>query len=190
MSTLEYDAIGHRYSVNGVEIPSVTRVIGDVLVGDRRWSDEAAMWRGSVVHKVCELEERGTLDEATVDPAAAGYLAAWRKCKREKRIETLEIEEAHCDAADRFAGRRDLVAVVDGKRTVIDWKTGSVGVGVAEQLAAYASFDDTLERLAVRIQADGDYTFVPFSVRDLRRDMNSFLAALIVWNWRKERRLL
>jgi hypothetical protein len=190
MSNLEYDAVGHRYSVGGVEVPGVTRVISEGLLGDRRWEDEAAMWRGSVVHSCCELEERGTLDEASVDPAAAGYLAAWRKCKRENRFETVEIEEAHCDESGRFAGRRDLVVIMDGKRTVIDWKTGSVGVGTPIQLAAYAVFDGTMERLAVRLQENGKYTFMAYSPRDLRRDFNVFLSALAVWNWRKERRML
>lgn len=190
MGNLEYDAVGHRYSVGGVEIPSVTRVISDVLMGEKQWADEAAMWRGSVVHSCCELDDRGTLDEGSIDPAAAGYLAAWRKFKAEMRAEFVEIEEAHVSEKHRYAGRPDRVAMLDGQRMVLDIKSGGVSVGTAMQLAAYCELTKCLARAAVRLESTGRYTLTLYHMTDLRRDHAIFLNALAVWNWRKERRLV
>jgi len=190
MSTLEYDAVGHRYSVGGIEIPSVTRVIGDVLAGDMRWSNEAAMWRGSVVHKVCELDDRGTLDEATVDAHAHGYLLAWRNFKAEMKVEIFETEIPRLSEKHMYAGRPDRVAFIGGKQMVLDIKTGGLSPVTAIQLAAYCELTQTMERAAVQIDLGGAYTLTPYNVRDLRRDHAIFLNALAVWNWRKERRLV
>jgi hypothetical protein len=194
MGNLEYDAVGHRYSVGGVEIPSVTRVIGDVLVGGKQWADEAAMWRGSVVHKVCELDDRGTLDEGSIDPAAAGYLAAWRKAKAELGLVFEEIEEPHASHDRRFAGRPDR-KIIDPRglspgRCALDIKTGAVAVVTAIQLAAYCVLTECYGRVAVRLSTDGRYTVTIYPIAELQRDKNVFLNALAVWNWKKERRLL
>lgn len=188
--TLEYDAVGHRYSVNGVEIPSVTRVIADVLAGDRRWSDEAAMWRGSVVHKVCELDDLGTLDEATIDPSARGYLDAWRRFVREMSPDIQEVEEARVSRGYSFAGRPDRVVRLNGHRTVLDIKTGAVAAVTAIQLAAYCELTSSVQRCAVRLDAGGSYTLTVYPVGDKHRDFSVFSSALSIWNWRKERRLL
>ena len=190
VTSFEYDAVGHRYLLDGTEIPGVTRVIGDVLMGGRQWADEAAMWRGSVVHSCCELDDRGTLDEATVDPAAVGFLHAWRMFKTEMRVEFMEIETPHTCEKCRYAGRPDRVAMLNGQKMVLDIKSGGVGVATGIQLAAYCELAATMERAAVRLQADGRYTLTQYSVRDLRRDHAVFLNALAVWNWRKERRLV
>ena len=190
MTTFEYDAVGHRYLLDGMEIPGVTRVIGDVLMGGKQWADEAAMWRGSVVHSCCELDDRGTLDWATVDPAARGFLDAWCRFKDEMRVEFEKIEMPEISHKHRYAGRPDRAAVLNGMRMVLDIKSGGVGVATGIQLAAYCELTATMERAAVRLEASGRYTLTQYSVRDLRRDHSIFLNALAVWNWRKERRLL
>jgi hypothetical protein len=190
MSTFEYDAVGHRYLLDGTEIPGVTRVLSDVLMGGKQWADEAAMWRGSVVHSCCELDDRGTLDEATVDPAARGFLDAWRRFKAEMRPEIFEVEIPRLSEKHRYAGRPDRVVFLNKNQTVLDIKSGGVGVATGIQLAAYCELTATMERAAVRLEASGRYTLTQYSVRDLRRDHQVFLSALAVWNWRKERRLL
>jgi hypothetical protein len=190
MSTFEYDAVGHRYLLDGSEVPGVTRVLSDVLMGGKQWADEAAMWRGSVVHSCCELDDRGTLDEGTVDPAAAGFLDAWRRFKAEMRPEISVVEIPLVSEKHRYAGRPDRVMWLSGKQTVVDIKSGGVGVATGIQLAAYCELTTTMDRAAVRLQADGRYTLTQYSVRDLRRDHAVFLNALAVWNWRIERRLV
>ena len=188
MSTLEYDAVGHRYSVGGVEIPSVTRVISDVLMGEKQWADEAAMWRGSVVHKVCELDDRGTLDEGSIDPAAAGYVDAWRKAKGELGFEFEEIEQPHFSEKHRFAGRLDR-KIIEWRgllvgRCVLDLKSmkrpSSMPPQVAIQLAAYCILTDCYGRVAVRLTPDGRYQLTIYPVAELQRDKNIFLASLTV----------
>lgn len=190
MSTLEYDAVGHRYTLDGTEVPGVTRVLWDVLVCSDWAASEAALWRGSVVHSCCELDDLDTLDEATVDPEAAGYLAAWRRFKSEMRPVVLAIEEPHLSVVHRFAGRPDRVMLVNDRKMVVDLKSGAVGVVTGIQLAAYCELTGCVERAAVRLTADGRYSVRPYLVTDLRRDKAVFLNALAVWNWRRERRLI
>lgn len=47
---------------------------------------KAAARFGTAVHRACELDDLGELDEATLDARLAGHLHAWRSFCREHRV--------------------------------------------------------------------------------------------------------
>ena len=71
-----FDPEEHRFSVNGVVWPSITQVLREAGMIDDRWFDEYSATRGSYVHKICELHEKGILDPKSVDDDLKGYFKA------------------------------------------------------------------------------------------------------------------
>jgi hypothetical protein len=85
---VDLDPIHHRYSVRGAAVPGVTEILAPL--NDFRKIPhhvlEAAARFGTAVHKACELDDLGVLDEATLDSALAGPLHAWRSFCRDHRV--------------------------------------------------------------------------------------------------------
>lgn len=185
--TPNFDPTTHRYTTpEGKPLLSVTQILKLAGLIDDRWFTEEACWKGSVVHKVCELDCKGTLDESSVDPAAAGYLAAWRAWKNAVGFKALEIEQPM--ANDRYAGTPDRTGSVGyGHYAVVDLKTGSTAKWHSLQLAAYGAlafppWPRAARRFTVRLQDDGRYITTPYE--DFSTDWAAFQGALAVANWR------
>lgn len=85
-SRLRFDANEHRYFLDGVEIPSVSRIL-ELRFGPLPDVDyiRRAAHRGSLVHLTCELFDVGDLDLDSIRGSELeGYLAAWKRyCERE-----------------------------------------------------------------------------------------------------------
>ena len=183
-SGLTFDEASHVYRLDGRAIPSVTTVIRDNRLGDDFHAVapdvlEHARQRGTAVHAALHYWDEGTLDEATVDPVVAPYVAAWRRFVDERRVQIVAMERRHADQVYRFAGTLDRMAVVDGRRTLIDIKSGSVG-GAQFQTAAYAHLAGELpsvQRWAVQLHPERaiPYTVHPYTDRS---DWRIFRSAL------------
>lgn len=184
---------GHRYNLDGRALPSVTDVIRDNRLGgdfSRVAPDvlERARQLGSAVHVALHYHDEGTLDEATVDPAVAPYLAAWRRFLAERQVAVVEMERRFADATYRFAGTLDRIVVVDGRRVLIDVKSGAVD-GADLQTAAYAHLacePATTRRWAVQLHPE---RLVPYTVHPYQNpgDWRIFLAALQLTHERARR---
>lgn len=188
---LAFDPESHTYTWKGREVPSVTTVLARVGIINTDYLKEEAAWRGSVVHRVCELDDLGTLDESTVDAQALPYLEAWRKFKRETGFVAEEIERPRYDAHYGYAGTPDRIGRCKNSAVVIDLKTGAEMKHHKVQLAAYShllNFPWSRRRFVVRLKPDGSY-IVPgeYSVASLREDFNVFLWALNIFNWKGEK---
>lgn len=183
---LTFDADSHIYRVNGRKVPSVTGLLKTGGLIDDRWFNDAAAWRGSVVHKCCELDDKGTLNEATVDEQARPYLEAWRAWKRNLGWTPFMIEKPFSN--DQFAGTPDRVMLDSrGSACVVDIKTGDVRKEVALQLAGYVKGVKLpmARRFAVRVSDDGRYQMTEFTTESLSTDMAAFEALLTINNWRR-----
>ncbi len=189
ITRLTFDAERHEYRFAGRRVPSVTQIIGLTGMIDTQWFTEAAAWRGSVVHRCCELDCKGTLVEATVDPAAFGYLAAWRAWKQGVGFVSDQIERRRYHADLGYCGTPDRIGTLpDGVRAVVDLKTGVAQKWHALQLAGYAHFDRfprALRRFTVRLTADGKYIPTEYTPASLPTDWAGFQGALALHNWRK-----
>lgn len=183
-----FDSVSQGYQVAGVEIPRVSRVVWDIL-GPSWHGSEAAMWRGSVVHKCCELEDLGVLEDSSVAQEAVGYLNGWRKWKSDSGAICIVVEEPFVNEQFRFGGRPDRVMKIHGQKYVVDIKTGAAGPWVAIQLAAYCDLCGVVNRLAVCVKPDGTYSLTNYKIGDLPRDRAIFLNALNVWSWRNENKV-
>lgn len=190
----------HRLSVNGITLPSVTTIIGDLGLVDTSWFTEESAWRGSYVHMLCELHDKEDL--APVEEMASGdrllfeghsaYLDGWKEFVKDSGFQAEVIERPMADVERGFAGIPDRYGVIGGKPAVVDIKSGAIiKKAVRLQLAAYVELcrknvnpvaGVNYRRFAVRLFPDGKYQMREFKDRT---DSMLFASALALYNFKK-----
>ncbi len=125
MAQLLFFDQGHRYTVDGRELPSVSqlcRFLSREIYGEiNQYTLDAAASRGTKVHKATEVLD--LYGKADVDDDLLPYLNAYLKFRREHTIQWERIEHAVYHPEDDYAGTIDRYGDVDGKRAVVDLKT-------------------------------------------------------------------
>lgn len=194
---LTFEPGSHTYRLDGRLIPNVTRVIEPLAELWRVPRDvlEAAQVRGTRVHKVCELEDLGTLDESSVNEALGGYLAGWRRFKAEHGFEPDLIETRIVNVARQYAGTLDRTGYMRvGTRrryVLLDIKSGILTECAGVQTAAYKAGlpvgarawpKPITLRAGVKLSEDGTYRLRIFDDDDL--DLAVFYSCLTVFNWK------
>ena len=160
-----YDPIKHEY--DGGRSPSVTTVLKAAGYIDDRWFSEEARERGSAVHTLCERYANGErFDAKGRELASLEYVnafAAWMRDTRAYAITTECIIHNNLNGRP-YAGRFDLLAEIEGKRRLIDLKTGAKAKWHKIQISAYAlsKFDDESpvdpdQCACLYLRADGSY---------------------------------
>jgi hypothetical protein len=178
----------HTYTLDdGTLVPSVTEIIHAVGLSKWRAGRHAKFYmeRGKLLHTVAAWWDQGCLDEDSVDPAVAPHLRAYKEfvTMNRSRIEWLEIEEPLACESLRFAGTPDRVLLWDGKRAILDLKTGSPAPWHQVQTAGYAMLAGNVqERLALYVGADAKWKLDTHEEPD---DRSVFGAALAVYWWKK-----
>jgi len=121
---IHFDPVRHEYFVDGVRWPSVTELIeysGLVSPFSKQpWYAQ----RGKYVHKAIELDIRGTLDPATVDPEVKPYLDAWREFQRDTRCSVVLNNFQVVNSRERYCGTLDVVLMMADGPFVTDAKAG------------------------------------------------------------------
>ena len=165
----------------------VSEVLAIAGLTDPSFFTDRGSERGTAAHATCALDDIGDLDETSVDPIVAPYLAAWRKFRSEMKPEILAVEEPVESVAMGFCtGGIDRRVMLDGRETILDIKTGSPLPEHAIQLAAYCLlFPRIMARGCVYLRDDGSYQIRMFHDR---KDFAVFKAALTVAAWKKENR--
>ena len=153
--TFEED--GHIYKLNGVVIPSVTKILQLSGIADFStipiWHLEPARQFGLAVHKACELYDLGKLDERNLDPALWPYLDAWIAYQKAMDIkEFLAIEHPIVSVNFKVAGTPDRIAPSDKRR-----------------------------RFGILLQPEGTFKITEYKDKN---DWQVFLAALSIVNWK------
>lgn len=126
----EQSAIGavraHRAGeLDGVPEDEYVERLKLLRLGASAARDEGAD-RGHAIHAAFErLAKHGEVPRPSVFPPGQrawvqGAVSAWMHM----RPEPVEVEQIVCNPEHGYAGRPDLIAIVDGRRTLIDWKTG------------------------------------------------------------------
>lgn len=184
-----FEPAGHRYILGGIQRPGVTTILKNAGLIDTTWFTERARWLGSAVHRACQLDDLGTLNESKLDPALWGRLKAWRKFKLETGFVPQLIESPMI--CETFGGMPDRIGPFRGGRMVVDLKSGLVYRWVALQTSGYSWLDNLVNgtkiihrRIGVRLQDDGRYSVREFLPKHYHRDLRIFqgLVALHHWN--------
>lgn len=186
---LVLDEPTHTYTLDGKVVPSVTQVLRILdrkhLNAIPREALEAKRLLGQVVHKCCELDDLGDINDLTVDAAAIPYLEAWRRFKRVTGfvVESTEQLVYHCSY--NYAGTLDVTGWFDrmgGKKALIDRKTSDIimpSYGPQTSMYHSALADPTIEeRYIVQLKPDGKYELIPCNDA---RDQMVWVSALICW---------
>jgi hypothetical protein len=158
------DEATHRYSLDGATVPGVTEILAPIAnfqMVDANILNAAAAF-GTAVHKACELDDRGDLDEPSLDPAIVPYLAAWRRFSQDHRVWWSLIEARVYNRQMGYAGTVDRFGTVDGEPAVVDLKTSiklhpTVGPQLAAYLKAIPEAPVLTRRIGVLLRPTGDY---------------------------------
>lgn len=157
---MNFDPALHEYSDGGVIIRSVTQILKGAGLIDDRWFSEEARDRGSAVHTLCERYAHGVrFDNAGRPLASLQYVNAFAAFVSEfgaYAINTETMIEGNIDG-HRYAGKYDLVAEIQGKRVLIDIKTGAKAKWHPVQLAAYAMQAKPHSAMDLYLKANGKY---------------------------------
>ena len=112
----------HRYTVDGVEVPSVTTILKEIGIIDTTYYTASGAATGKTKHQMLEVLDRGELDWTAVPDEWLWICEAWVRWLGD--CEILAIEEPVCHEILGYAGTPDRVLLVDGEKTVVDIKSG------------------------------------------------------------------
>jgi hypothetical protein len=177
MAVLQFDRATHTYTLDGVKVPSVSQILKPLYSFDgiplSVLNAKAAL--GTRIHRACELLDNDDLDEesdagrAALEPIA-GYLAAYKNFKRDKRLVILANEQLLHHPVHRYAGQIDRSYAFDGSVWDVDLKsTVSMSPIVGLQTAAYSEMLkaggrlQTAKRGALQLFPDGKYKLHEFT---------------------------
>ncbi len=177
----------HVYSdtETGRVYPGVTQVIKAAGLMGYQNSAPFYMERGSVIHEATALFDEDSLDWNTVDPRILPYVEAWQFYRiRECENAPYDfIEKSFVHPIYQYAGTLD--------RPGLDIKSGSPCAWHILQAAAYAHLSgaECSQWKTVYLQDDGRYKVTIYKVSDLYAAFKVFLAALAIYNWKKENKI-
>lgn len=168
-SDLSFTEFTHTYKRGNVILPSVTQIMkplsSEIYKGVNDDVLRVAADRGTVVHEAFELfADYGYED---ISEGFAGYLEALKKFFRDYKVVPVATEQRFYHKIYQYAGTADLIAEIDDKRVLVDYKTTAQvqGVLTTVQLVAYRK---ALESQGVKIDytailhvgKDGEYKFI------------------------------
>lgn len=150
------------------------------LIEPARIANEAAE-HGNIVHALITKYLTTGRKPKCPTPESDTALNAFRIWKQRHKIEIKALEEPFYNAEHGYCGHPDFRGLVDGRRTLIDWKTGRfIKEPFGMQLAAYAAQFPNIEYIGVLNIKDG----LPYW-KDLSKRQDcyfaQFLALLTYW---------
>lgn len=175
MPELRFDEKSHIYRLDGVEIPSVSRVMEPLKASSYAGISEKTLARaadkGSSVHNSIENWLKFGIDDIPEEhrPYFDGFLAWWNEYQPE--VIASEVKTYH--KLMRYGGTIDLLAFIGGKLTLIDFKTTyrvlekSCGVQLEAYAQALASHGIAIEEKHIlHLKKDGKWAYPEFPAKD------------------------
>nr|DAU90284.1 MAG TPA: Mitochondrial genome maintenance exonuclease 1, DNA complex, DNA exonuclease [Bacteriophage sp.] len=176
-SRVQFDETTHTYTLGGVELPSVTRIIRYLAVDKANNADPnaaaIARERGTLVHQEAMLFDYTNSFSSDIDSDCAPYLEAYVQFVRDYKPGWELIEHQMGNKTLGFAGTLDRFGLIDGEYAILDIKTSyKVDVpSLSAQLTAYrsllykeyspAKWDEILEKglnlYGLQLMRDGKY---------------------------------
>ena len=168
---LSFNEFNHTYRLDELIIPSVTTLMKPLSDDFYRAVDpevlEKAAKRGTAIHNAVENFAQFGIED--IPPAYAGYFQAFRTWWELRQPEVLATECRVYHKILRYAGTADLICVIGGRVTLVDYKSSAQVNSklCAVQLEGYdrafeshgVKIDD---RMILLLSRDGRYSEVPF----------------------------
>lgn len=125
MAQLLFFDQGHKYTLDGVELPSVSelcRFLSREVYGTvAQYTLDQAAERGTKVHKACEaLDVYGKVE---VSEDFLPYVNAYLQFRREHDAQWNMVERSIAHQSERYAGTVDRYGTLDGVKALVDLKT-------------------------------------------------------------------
>lgn len=138
---------------------------------------------GTLLHDLIAADLRG--EKRDIPDNVKDAFENWQVLKGDYDITASVIETPMCSDLYGFAGTPDLIGTYEGKRAVLDIKTGAYSIKTGWQLAAYRQMwqEQTGEKLSMvglQIHRDGEIA-KPFVYEYLDECWLAFLSCLNVW---------
>ena len=171
---IHYEEENHIYTLDGIQIPSVTQICQVLSCyiykdsdPDKKKLTEEAMRKGTAVHDACEQMDKGETIELYTDDEKVPYLTAYSAFLDEHSVEWIDIEKIVYNEEKGYAGRLDRFGIVDGNECFIDIKTTqSISKQVRTlyecQLTMYADAENKLDKdiMILQLKKDGTYKLI------------------------------
>lgn len=211
---IDYEPERHRYSIGGVEMPSVSRIIKRLVEDEYRFAKSEDMDRGAIlgtaVALAIELDLEGTLDESSLHEAVIPHFENWREFRKKSGFEPTLCETivhskryGYCGRIDLFGSLNKRPALIDAKRTAsvvrtVRPQTAGYAIALVETEAvavanamgrgngAYFSKPENIDRYALHLpKPPAKWKLVPLKAQF---DFRVFLAELTHYQWQHEKR--
>lgn len=178
MPELSFDDGPHIYRLNGIQIPSVSAIMEPLSHAEYGSIDENTLNRaankGTIIHNAIENWLKFGIDDE--DPEYAGYFNGFREWWGKRKPEFIASEFRVYHKLMRYAGTIDLLAVIEGKLTLVDFKTTyrliekNCGIQLEAYAQALASHGIKVEEKRIlHIQKDGKWEDPQFPSKDPNR---------------------
>ena len=132
-----FDHVGHRYVVDGHDVPSVTQRIetAGLLGPAASFYNSVSAERGTRVHLAClDLDFKRAV---TLPDDERGYLDSYDQWRTMVSPAWTSLEQPHYSSAYHTAGTADRLGTIGGTPVVLDFKTGAPAPWHGLQLAMY-----------------------------------------------------
>ena len=175
---LEFEEGPHIYRLDGLEIPSVSAVMTPLsnakYSGINSRTLEKAAGRGTEVHNA--IENYIKYDITDIPAQNRGYFEAFLQWRQDANPIPVGSEVRICHRIMRYAGTADLVAYIDGKLTLVDYKTTYTvsDMSCSVQLEAYAQALKNMgveieQKMILHLAKDGKYEIHRYQINDAER---------------------
>ena len=175
---LAFEDSTHTYRLDGIEIPSVSAIMGPLSAAKYRGISEStldrAADRGTAVHNAIENYIKFEIDD--VPPEHRGYFDAYLDWWNETKPEVVGSEVRVYHKIMRYGGTVDMLVYIGGKLTLVDIKTTAAlsDMTCGVQLEAYSqclkSLGITIERKVIlHLKKDGKYAVREYPANDATR---------------------
>ena len=143
----------HTYTLNGLEIPSVTTLMKPLSAEAYKTVDpdtlNKAARRGTAVHNALENYAKFGIED--IDPDLRCYFDAFLNWWELRKPEPIATEHRLYHKIMRYAGTADLICLIDGKVTLVDYKTSSQ-VNTKMCAVQLEGYDRALESHGIEIE--------------------------------------
>lgn len=190
-----FDPERHEYRGEDGKIrPSVTQILkhfGMTPDFDKFGNDTARNF-GTVVHRICELYDKGELGSYEYDHQIDPWLSGYKKFLDAFRPEWEVIEDPLISNAWGYAGTPDRVGLIKGIRWGVDLKTGAPEPAHELQTAGYEVIVEeclglkTKKRFSLYIMQD-DFRLIEHKNKS---DRAIFLGLVKAFAWKANNKLI